>query len=623
MRTTVRHRPIKFHGASLGPLLCWSIVFADIGTSIYYVPGILSASGYDRRAAIFVLMTLLVFVLLAVKYAEVAWRYPEGGGVVNVTSRALHPFAGLLGGCFIIVDYYLTIALSALSGVYYLSVVAPGMYRVAVPATMAALVALGLLNAAGIKESARASATVAMFAGGGQLLLVVATAVYLGPGGIVSSFAALGHGRTLAPVVVLTGYGAAFLAFSGLETITQLAPAMREPRPRIASRAMLAVVVTMALTSPLLSLWSTTLLTGNPNENQFMSLLGAHVSGVVLADYVAVTGSLLLVFASNTGLIGAYHVFISLARMGFLPRAIERRNQLRGTPHWAILLAVSVPILLVALTGGNAGDLGDLYAFGLLGAFILTCVSLDVVRWREGWERAGARRRAMLWLGVLTTGLVVAGWLINLVAKPHATLFGGGLTLLGLVIGLVTYNYLRSREPIVFPVLHRPERPAVPTPGADLRRHCEVLALLPSDPETAEAVVTAATAAAGPRPLVFLYRGEQPAEAPGELLEVTDPYLKDRAAQVAFARAEARGRKLAPNRRYVYIPGDAGREVVGEVWKALSPRETLVVDGDQHVLPPLAVDRVRRTYVEGYPVLHLVTGRLKAENGREAVALSR
>ena len=25
----------------LGPLLCWAVVFADIGTSVYYVPGIL------------------------------------------------------------------------------------------------------------------------------------------------------------------------------------------------------------------------------------------------------------------------------------------------------------------------------------------------------------------------------------------------------------------------------------------------------------------------------------------------------------------------------------------------------------------------------------------------------
>jgi len=29
--------------------------------------------------------------------------------VVNVASRALYPFAGLLGGCFIVVDYYLTV----------------------------------------------------------------------------------------------------------------------------------------------------------------------------------------------------------------------------------------------------------------------------------------------------------------------------------------------------------------------------------------------------------------------------------------------------------------------------------------------------------------------------------
>jgi hypothetical protein len=41
-------RRLKVHGGNLGPLLCWSIVFADIGTSIYYVPGIVSASGSAR-----------------------------------------------------------------------------------------------------------------------------------------------------------------------------------------------------------------------------------------------------------------------------------------------------------------------------------------------------------------------------------------------------------------------------------------------------------------------------------------------------------------------------------------------------------------------------------------------
>jgi len=602
-------RRVKVRGGSLGWFLCWAVVFADIGTSIYYVPGILYGQ-FGARSALFVCMTLVAFVLLTVKYAEVAWRYPEGGGVVNVASRAIHPFAGLLGGCFIVVDYYLTVAISALSGVFYISVLAPSLYPLAVPVTILALALLGLLNWLGIKESARASATIAVLAGAGQLAVVLAVAVSLGPSGIVHSFAALRHGPPLSPVMLITGYAAAFLAFSGLETIAQLAPAMREVRRTIATRAMIAVVATMAITSPLLTLWSTTLLTGSPDPNQFISLLGARVAGPVLGDFVALSGALLLIFASNTAVIGAYHVFIALARMGFLPRILERRNRWRKTPHWSILAAIAVPIVLVPASGGAAAVLGDLYAFGLLGAFILTCLALDIVRWHDRAARTTVMARAGYWLGVLTTVLVTVAWLTNLVAKPLATMFGGGLTVLGLLVGLATYYYSRSREPVVFPFQHRPERPVIPIAGGRRLPRCQVLAVLPHDPESAEAVVAAAVEDAGPdRPLVFLYQGGMPADHRQELMEVADPYLKDRAAQVAFARAERRARRSVRDRQYVYVPGHFRREAVGDVWKALAPNETLLVDGDQAMLPPVAVDRVRRTYVDGFPVLRLVSRR--------------
>ena len=60
-------------GSRLGPLLCWGVVFADIGTSVYYVPGILYGQ-FGRLAAFFVFLTLIAFVLLALKYAEVSAR---------------------------------------------------------------------------------------------------------------------------------------------------------------------------------------------------------------------------------------------------------------------------------------------------------------------------------------------------------------------------------------------------------------------------------------------------------------------------------------------------------------------------------------------------------------------
>ena len=611
MNQVVARRRIKVRGGSLGPFLCWAVVFADIGTSVYYVPGILYGP-FQSRAALFVLMTLFVFVLLCVKYAEVTWRYPEGGGVVNVSSQALHPFAGLLGGLMILVDYFLTAALSALSGVLYLAVVMPSLLGVALYATVGALLGLCILNLLGIRESARTTAIVACFAGAGQLAVVVATAIYLGPAGVVHSFTAITHGPPLTPILLLTGFGAAFLAFSGLESVAQLAPAMREPRKKTAFRAMTTVVLTMAITSPLLTLWSTTLLDPKADPNQFISVLGAQTAGRLLGDYVAVSGSLLLVFASNTAIIGAYHVFIALARMGFLPRALERRNRWRVTPHWSILAAVAMPVAITVGAQANVNLLGDLYAFGLLGTFVLTCVSLDVVRWRErpAWD-AGAV--AIFVLGVVTTVLVVLAWLVNLVAKPLATEFGGGLTVAGMIAGLMTYRYYRSRRPSVFPVPFRPHRAKESIASALGNRPSagDVLVILPHDQQAAEAVIAEATRAAAGRGAVFLYRGDRYPNQHHELLEVADPYLRDFMAHDAFARAEMLSRGQVPNRRYVYMPGSLPREMVREVWRTVGPRETVVTVEDQGMLPPMAVDRVRRHSASGTTVLHMFTSKIR------------
>jgi amino acid transporter len=604
-------RRIKVHGGSLGAFLCWAVVFADIGTSIYYVPGILYGP-FGSRSALFVLMTLFVFVLLCIKYAEVTWRYPEGGGVVNVSSQALHPFAGLLGGLFILVDYYLTAALSALSGALYLAVVMPSLTPWAMHATVGALVALGLLNLLGIKESARTTAIFVCLAGAGQLAVVVATAIYLGPAGILHSFSAVTLGPRLTPLLLITGYGAAFLAFSGLESIAQLAPAMREPRRSVAYRAMGAVVLTMAITSPLLTLWSTSLLNANSDPNQFISLLGAHVTGRVLGDYVAVSGAMLLVFASNTAIIGAYHVFIALARMGFLPRVLEHRNRARRTPHWSILAAVALPVVIIIASRGNVNLLGDLYAFGLLGTFVLTCVSLDLVRWRE-YRRWNAGVIAFFGVGVLTTLLVAVAWMVNLFAKPLATGFGGGLTAIGLIAGFATYRHYRGRRPSVFPVPFRPQRAAASIASALGRRPSagEVLVILPHEQLAAEAVLAEAARTADGRGAVFLFRGNRYPNQHHELLEVNDPYLKDYAAHDAFARAEMFARTHIPNRRYVYVPGNLPREMVGEVWRTVAPKETVVTAEDQGMLPPMAVDRVRRHTTDGITVLHMYTSKIR------------
>jgi hypothetical protein len=378
----------------------------------------------------------------------------------------------------------------------------------------------------------------------------------------------------------------------------------------VAGRAMLAVVVTMAITSPLLTLWSTTLLAPSTDPQQFISVLGAHTVGRILGDYVAVSGSILLVFASNTAIIGAYHVFIALTRMGFLPRALERRNRWRLTPHWAIAAAVLLPIVVLVATKGTVAILGDLYAFGLLGTFVLTCVSLDLVRWRE-YRRWTPGKVAFFGVGLLTTALVIIAWAVNIVAKPDATKFGGGLTLVGLIAGLLTYRYSRSRRPAVFPVPFRPQRAAESIASALGKRSTagDILVILPHDQLEAEAVIAEASRVAAGRGVVFLYRGNRYPNQHHELLEVSDPYLKDFAAHYAFSRAELLARKGVPHRRYVYVPGNLPREIVAQVWHTVAPRETVVMVDDQGMLPPMAIDRIRRRSSGGITVLHMFTSR--------------
>lgn len=609
--TTLTRRPVKIRGGSLGPFLCWAVVFADIGTSIYYTPGILYTTGLGPKAALFVAMTLVAFVLLVLKYVEVAWRYPEGGGVVTVASRALHPFAGLLGGLFIEVDYFLTAALSALSGFVYLSVLTPELGRWVLPATVAALVILGILNWLGIKESAMASALVAVAAGSFQLLVVLLTAVHLGPAGIVATVHSLTAGPRLAPLAVLTGFSGAFLAFSGLESISQLSPAMAEPRKLVAGRAMGLVVLTMAATAPLLTLWTTTLLSVNDdNSGELLSLLGGKYGGALIGDGVAISGSLLLIFASNTAIIGSYHVFLALSRMGFLPGLVAHRNSWRGTPHWAILLSVAVPVVVVILANGDQNLLGDLYAFGLLGAFTLTCASLDVVRWHDRAKRQTLLQKGGYWLGVFTTAVVAVAWTTNLFAKPLATMFGGGVVVVGLAISLTNVRIGQHRgRPLVMPVLLAPNRSIVPISRARRLPPAPILALLPHDLERVDAVVKAAVQASKGEPVTFLYRGQRAHQHAGSLLEVRDPYLDDRKAQRAFARAEILARKSVPDRRYAYVPGDVRQAAAEELIQSIGARDVVVAEGDQRQLPSMAVDRVRVHYVDELPVLHLMSGR--------------
>jgi amino acid transporter/nucleotide-binding universal stress UspA family protein len=419
----------KRSAGRLGPLLAWAVVYADIGTSIYYVPGLLF-NELGRRtpspAAAFVLVTGLAVILLALKYVDVSARYPDGGGVVSVASDAFNPTMGCIGGILISISYFLTGAISAVSGLQYLAGLFPALDHWLMPGACAAIVFLGMLNYVGVRESAILTAVLAIASFVTNVIVVGLVSWKLNAAQWHLVMAQFQSAAALPPWPLLVGFSGSWLAYSGLESISQIAPALRPPRERTALRAMILVMAAILLISPLATALETALLKASEvNPDRFMFELGAAFGPRSLQLAIVITSAALLLGAANTALIGCYHVFLALVRLGFLPHWLSGRSVRFNTPHRAIIISVLAPVLVIVASRAQLGILGEIYTFGLLGAFTLTSLGLDRVKWQERVRGVG------FYLGIFTTTLVVGAWIVNLIHRRTATLLGGALTLVG------------------------------------------------------------------------------------------------------------------------------------------------------------------------------------------------
>ncbi len=657
-------------GNLLGPILCWAVVFADIGTSVYYTPGILYGN-VGKLAGFFIFLTMSVFVLLTLKYAEVTHRFPQGGGVVTVAAQAINHWIGALGGMFILVDYFLTATISCLSGVLYFSVVVPAIGPYATPITAAMLLLLGVLNWVGISESAKVSLVGAVIAFLSDLAILFTVFTHISFATFLALFPAMFANNHRAPIFLLVGFAGSFLAFSGLESISQLSPVMKTPRKKVAGLALLIVVLTIGITSPLLTMFSTLLQpqqAANAQESaQLISLLAGHWGNTILRTEVAISASALLVFASNTAIIGSYHVFMALSRMDFFPTFILKRNKLRGTPHYSIALATIIPITVLVIANGNLDLLGNMYAFGLLGAFTLTCLGLDLVRYRE--RKAARAQRYVSPRERMANSHAVAGASDNSAATSphlqvdassatdhqHAVLNGDapaareqsadntqrrapeheavkitawstidfwlGILTTFLVALAWTTNLIYKRDATLFGSIvasvgmiiafvnyryHQSQgRTPVMITGVEGRLPGSVLAVLTPENGSNDAVIRAAVDHADGHPVVFIYVGsKQQRERAPSMFEVVDPYLDDMQAKEYFGRAENLAEKARVPRRYVYRQKEPG--AVAEVWQVVHPHDTVVAAKNAPQLDDINPDRIRYELTPSGKVAHML-----------------
>ncbi len=254
----------------------------------------------------------------------------------------------------------------------------------------------------------------------------------------------------------------AMLAFTGLETVANLAEEAREPGrdlPRSLFSALSAVVVIYVLIAIVG-------LSAFPVENGDTALGttwgGAPLMGIVsalrtelpvwLGDmlnvYVGVTGALILLMAATTSVSGIGRLAYSLGEHGQLPRRFGLLNRRTLTSPDALVAAGLISIGLIVGTAWLDHPetfLASLYSFGVLLAF--TAAQLAVIKLRV--SRPELPRPFRVGLSVRVRGadvplpsvvgavLTFAVWIVALVTHPAARYAGPAWLALGIVVYLL------------------------------------------------------------------------------------------------------------------------------------------------------------------------------------------
>jgi basic amino acid/polyamine antiporter, APA family len=374
----------------------YSVAYGEIASSIYFALGVLAAHALGFTPVVLLAVGLL-FLIVALSYAEGTAAIPETGGAATFVRRAYNDLAGFLTGWALGLDYLIVIALSALFIPHYLAGAfqVPALdqnpwdvvFGVGVIAVIAGvrLVRRPSLYGLGIVVPALDVIT--------QLLLVVLGFVFVFSGKALTHGMSLGHQPTWHALAF--SLPLAMLAFTGLETVANLAEEARRPGVDL-PKSVFGGIATVISVYVLIALVAVSAFPG-PNTELGTRWIRSPLLGIAariglelpfplgdaLRTYVGVTGALILAAAVTTSISGFSRLAYSLGEHGQLPETFGRLNRRSHVSPPAILAAAVLSAGIVIATSFTRHDvvfLASLFSFGVLTAF--TAAQLAVIKLR-------------------------------------------------------------------------------------------------------------------------------------------------------------------------------------------------------------------------------------------------
>ncbi|MEJ7715811.1 MAG: APC family permease [Thermoleophilaceae bacterium] len=380
----------------LGTGALFSTAYGNVGSSIYYALGLVAVFALGMTPVVF-LIAGVIFLATAATYTEGTTMYPEAGGSSSFARRAFNEFWSFFAAWGQMLNYIITVAISAFFVPHYLGVFWEPLGRspADIVGGIAVVAILVALNVRGSEESAGLNIFLALADYLTQIILVVVGAVLvLSPDTLVSNVD-FGTFPTLGNFLIAIPVG--MVAYTGIETISNMAEEARDYRktiPRGMGGVVIAVVTIYAfLPSVALSAMpvqnGTTLLAQSKEQGGFADdpILGV-VENLQLGPlqgpaeiYVGVLAATILFVATNAGLIGVSRLTYSMGQHRQLPEALRKLHPRYRTPYVAILVFGAVAC--ITIVPGQADFLGTIYAFGAMLSFTIAHAAVVTMRVKQ------------------------------------------------------------------------------------------------------------------------------------------------------------------------------------------------------------------------------------------------
>lgn len=451
----------------LGVPALFSAGYGNVGSSIYYALGIVALVAIGATPIALGIAGIL-FIFTALTYAEGTAMLPEAGGSASFARHGFNDLIGFTAGWALMLSYIVTISISAFTIPPYLGYFWEPLKESPIIGTAASIgivLFLMSINIIGVKQTSILNLGAAIIDITTQVSLVVIGLFLIlipNPRVLVENMFAPGNWPT--PDNLILGIAFASIAYTGIETMSQMAEETRQPEKRVPN-ALIMMIGTVLVIFAGISLVSLSAMTPQELASEWsrdpVAGIAANLPIVwlssLLKPLIALLAGTILLIATNAGLMGISRLAFSLGSHKLVPSALSQVHHQFKTPYISIIL-FSVVALLILTPGFFAANIfenmGALYAFGSLLAFAFAHASILRLRVKKpelprpfklGWNIRikGQEMPITAILGLAATTII---WVILLITQPYSRWVG----IIWMVLGLIIYYFYRRKGHISF-----------------------------------------------------------------------------------------------------------------------------------------------------------------------------